>query len=82
MQRACLARALVLRPRWLVCDEMTAMLDAVHHGRPGHGGRGIAGRVTATPLLEPTSRRHLPELTFPARLLAQGDDIVPVQGAR
>lgn len=28
MQRACLARALVLRPRWLVCDEMTAMLDA------------------------------------------------------
>ncbi|MEU9254105.1 ATP-binding cassette domain-containing protein [Streptomyces sp. NPDC048270] len=28
LQRACLARALVLRPRWLVCDEMTAMLDA------------------------------------------------------
>ncbi len=27
LQRACLARALVLRPRWLVCDEMTAMLD-------------------------------------------------------
>lgn len=28
LQRACLARALVLRPRYLVCDEMTAMLDA------------------------------------------------------
>ncbi|MFD9571624.1 ABC transporter ATP-binding protein [Streptomyces sp. NPDC059982] len=28
LQRACVARALVLRPRWLVCDEMTAMLDA------------------------------------------------------
>ncbi|MEU2182972.1 ABC transporter ATP-binding protein [Streptomyces thermolilacinus] len=28
LQRACLARALVARPRWLVCDEMTAMLDA------------------------------------------------------
>ncbi|MGE7386755.1 ABC transporter ATP-binding protein [Streptomyces sp. NPDC004126] len=28
LQRACLARALVLRPQWLVCDEMTAMLDA------------------------------------------------------
>ncbi|CAM5435066.1 ATP-binding cassette domain-containing protein OS=Streptomyces rimosus subsp. rimosus (strain ATCC / DSM 40260 / JCM 4667 / NRRL 2234) OX=1265868 GN=SRIM_035750 PE=4 SV=1 [Streptomyces rimosus subsp. rimosus] len=28
LQRACLARALILRPRWLICDEMTAMLDA------------------------------------------------------
>lgn len=28
LQRACLARALVLRPSWLICDEMTAMLDA------------------------------------------------------
>ncbi len=28
LQRACLARAVSLRPRYLVCDEMTAMLDA------------------------------------------------------
>ncbi|MGH3906178.1 MAG: ABC transporter ATP-binding protein [Pseudonocardiaceae bacterium] len=28
LQRACLARALVLRPRYLLCDEMTAMVDA------------------------------------------------------
>ncbi|WP_328907443.1 ATP-binding cassette domain-containing protein [Streptomyces sp. NBC_00234] len=28
LQRACLARALVLRPGLLICDEMTAMLDA------------------------------------------------------
>jgi peptide/nickel transport system ATP-binding protein len=28
LQRACLARALVLCPRYLLCDEMTAMLDA------------------------------------------------------
>ncbi|MDR7300538.1 ABC transporter ATP-binding protein [Haloactinomyces albus] len=28
LQRACLGRALVVRPRYLICDEMTAMLDA------------------------------------------------------
>ncbi|RKN05790.1 ABC transporter ATP-binding protein [Streptomyces radicis] len=28
LQRACLARALLLRPGLLICDEMTAMLDA------------------------------------------------------
>ncbi|NUT53136.1 MAG: ATP-binding cassette domain-containing protein [Saccharothrix sp.] len=28
LQRACLARALALRPAFLVCDEMTTMLDA------------------------------------------------------
>ncbi|WP_309112572.1 dipeptide/oligopeptide/nickel ABC transporter ATP-binding protein [Saccharothrix sp.] len=28
LQRACLARALTLRPAFLICDEMTTMLDA------------------------------------------------------
>jgi peptide/nickel transport system ATP-binding protein len=28
LQRACLARALALRPNYLLCDEMTTMLDA------------------------------------------------------
>ncbi|HKR52324.1 MAG TPA: ATP-binding cassette domain-containing protein [Pseudonocardiaceae bacterium] len=28
LQRACLARALILQPKYLICDEMTAMLDA------------------------------------------------------
>jgi peptide/nickel transport system ATP-binding protein len=27
LQRACLARALILEPRYLVCDEMSSMLD-------------------------------------------------------
>ena len=49
LQRACLARALVLRPGLLICDEMTAMLDAsttaalvgVVSRRAREGGTGV-----------------------------------------
>ena len=27
LQRACLARALIVRPRYLICDELSSMLD-------------------------------------------------------
>jgi peptide/nickel transport system ATP-binding protein len=33
LQRACLARALIGRPRYLICDEMTSMLDASTQAR-------------------------------------------------
>jgi peptide/nickel transport system ATP-binding protein len=38
LQRACLARALAVRPKYLLCDEMTAMLDGLHHGGAGRRG--------------------------------------------
>ncbi|ANW16829.1 hypothetical protein [Streptomyces clavuligerus] len=58
LQRACPVRALVLRPRWLVCDEMTAMLDAstsaalvavVEEYRRGEGAGLLAARLTDRP---------------------------------
>lgn len=33
MQRFCIARALVARPRYLICDEISTMLDAVTQAR-------------------------------------------------
>jgi len=33
MQRFCIARALLARPRYLICDEISTMLDAVTQAR-------------------------------------------------
>ncbi|SFD78751.1 peptide/nickel transport system ATP-binding protein [Actinopolyspora lacussalsi subsp. righensis] len=49
LQRACLARAMAPRPRYLICDEMTGMLDAsttaalvrVVTGRVAEEGTGV-----------------------------------------
>lgn len=70
LQRACLARALVLRPRYLVCDEMTTMLDAsttaalVHvlEGRRRDDGLGVLAISHDDALLQrwAGSVQHLP----------------------
>ncbi|CAM04970.1 peptide/nickel transport system ATP-binding protein [Saccharopolyspora erythraea NRRL 2338] len=60
LQRACLARALALRPRYLICDEMTAMLDAsttaalvrVVGERVAEDGTGVLAISHDEPLLE------------------------------
>ncbi len=47
LQRCCIVRALAARPRYLVCDEMTTMLDAVAQAQVWHAvidlaeGRGM-----------------------------------------
>ncbi|GAB78752.1 ABC-type dipeptide/oligopeptide/nickel transport system, ATPase component [Austwickia chelonae] len=42
LQRACLARVIVSRPDYLICDEATAMLDAASAASVAHLVRGLA----------------------------------------
>lgn len=43
LMRFCIVRALIAKPRYLVCDEMTAMLDAVTQAEIWHEVLSIAG---------------------------------------
>lgn len=43
LMRFCIVRALLAEPRYLVCDEMTAMLDAVTQAEIWHEVLSIAG---------------------------------------
>lgn len=43
LMRFCIVRALIAEPRYLVCDEMTAMLDAVTQAEIWHEVLSIAG---------------------------------------
>lgn len=43
LMRFCIVRALLAEPRYLVCDEMTAMLDAVTQAEIWHAVLSIAG---------------------------------------
>lgn len=53
LQRCCIARALIARPRYLVCDEISTMLDAVTQARlwrllVAHAQKSSIGMVLVT----------------------------------
>lgn len=57
LQRAALARAVALSPRYLICDEATAMLDPSTTATIAHLIRGLAG--TGTGVLAVSHDRNL-----------------------
>ena len=59
LQRFCIARALATRPRYLICDEVSTMLDAVTQAHIWHVLLDYAARETAGMLLV----SHTPALT-------------------
>ncbi|MFC9945683.1 ABC transporter ATP-binding protein [Streptomyces pratensis] len=92
LQRACLARALVLRPRWLICDEVTAMLDAsttaalveaIEHYRATTGAGLLAVGHDHTLLRRWCDRTvHWDDLTAPRGRLPAGLDVTASHGHR
>ena len=59
LQRFCIARALATRPRYLICDEVSTMLDAVTQAHIWHVLLDYAARENAGMLLV----SHTPALT-------------------
>ena len=68
MQRFCIARALLARPQYLVCDEISTMLDAVTQARIWEVVRqeararqlGVVLVTHSTPLAERLASRSIP----------------------
>ena len=59
LQRFCIARALATRPRYLICDEVSTMLDAVTQAHIWHVLLDYAAHENAGMLLV----SHTPALT-------------------
>lgn len=77
LMRFVIVRALLARPRYLICDEMTAMLDAYTQAQVWHEVLDVAGEramglvvVTHSPMLQERLATRVVTLTRPAE---QGD---------
>lgn len=79
LQRACLARAVALRPGYLICDEATAMLDPSTTATIAHLVRGLA--EAGTGVLVVSHDRHLLDAwadeTHALAELRRGDGVAP-----